>query len=430
MPKLKQRKDGGYFIHKPGDANPVNTFQVTDEGAEIALSSGCELEESFPDELFYLLHDLGHLSTKGTDTEDTGFEKIRNLDWAVKELSLEDRVQVAIQIAETHGVRQLLEGDAAEWIFNLTGKSPAFLEPLVRTISEETGYCYETIREYNTYRWPSEKLLETAFSAYLQTEALRTKKFEQSENVTGSNEVLGTDGEFVYIELGETPRQGYDIAGEIPESVPEELENRIGEVLWESIGIAAFAELSRIEIRSRYGVDDGMVLPRERLQDLPVDVPPRSDLTEQYEAFRLLQNHVNRVLSSPAAGVEHGDGSPCDQWYNQVQERLQAGSSGEKGLGEQQAERVDHSAQLYRDCFGDGDKVTDFVCINMSQPSESQQLKLFPFGIFDQEEDIKVPVAPDSGDPLPVYPQSQYALDQAIELLDEFSAKPSTGTHA
>lgn len=430
MPKLKQRKDGGYFIHKPGDANPVNTFQVTDEGAEIALSSGCELEESFPDELFYLLHDLGHLSTKGTDTEDTGFEKIRNLDWAVKELSLEDRVQVAIQIAETHGVRQLLEGDAAEWIFNLTGKSPAFLEPLVRTISEETGYCYETIREYNTYRWPSEKLLETAFSAYLQTEALRTKKFEQSENVTGSNEVLGTDGEFVYIELGETPRQGYDIAGEIPESVPEELENRIGEVLWESIGIAAFAELSRIEIRSRYGVDDGMVLPRERLQDLPVDVPPRSDLTEQYEAFRLLQNHVNRVLSSPEAGVEHGDGSPCDRWYDQVQGRLQAGSSGEKGLGEQQAERVDYSAQLYRDCFGDGDKVTDFVCINMSQPSESQQLKLFPFGIFDQGEDIKVPVAPDSGDPLPVYPQSQYALDQAIELLDEFSAKPSTGTHA
>jgi hypothetical protein len=340
---------------------------------------------------------------------------------------LEEKVQVAVQIIETHGTGQLLRGDTAEWTLNLTGKPPAYLQPLVEKISEETGYSHETIREYNNYRWSSEKLLETAISAYLQTEALRTKEFEPSENTTGRNEVLGTDGDYVYIELGESPRPDYDIAGEIPESVPEELESKIGDVLHESIGIAAFAELSRIEIKSRYGVADGMVLPRERLDDFPVNTPPRSELTEQYEAFRLQQKHVGEVLESPDAGVVHGDGSFCDQWYHQIQSRLQDGTNGEKGLGEQQSERANHSAQLYRDCYGDGDKVTDFACIQMGQPSETQQLRLFGFGIFDHGQNIRVPVAPESEEPLPVYPQSQQELNHAIELLNEFTAKPSPG---
>lgn len=107
---------------------------------------------------------------------------------------------------------------------------------------------------------------------------------------------------------------------------------------------------------------------------------------------------------------------------------MQEGSFGEKGLGEQQAGRTDHSAQLYRDCYGDGDKVTDFTCIQTGLPSESQQLKLFGFGVFDYDEDVEVPVSPESGEPLPVYPQSQQELNHAIDLLDEFPAKPSTGT--
>lgn len=418
MPKLKQRNDGGYFIHTSGDNNPVNTFQVTDGGAEIVLSGGRDLGEFFPDELFFLLHDLGHLDTKGVETKDTGFGEIRNIDWAVKELSLEDRVQVAVQIAETHGVGQLLEGDSAEWTLNLTGKPPVVLEPLIRAITDETGYSYETIREYNNYRWSSEKLLETAFSAYLQTEALRTKEFEQSENVTGENAVLGSDGEYVYIKFGEVTRPGYDITGTTPEDLPEELESRIELVLSESRD-AEFAVLSAIEIQSRYDVDDGMVLPRERVEDFPVELPPRSELTEQYEAFRILRNTVQRVIEN-SESVEHGDGSYCDQWYMVISERISNGVDGVDGLGAQQSQRVDHSTQLYRDCFGDGERVTDFTFLGMSYPSESEQLRLFGFGIFEHGENVEVPVAPESGEPLPVYPQSLNELDHAVELLDEF----------
>jgi len=423
MSTFRQRKDGGYFIRKPGDTHPINTFQLTDEGAGIVRSSGCQLGESFPDQLFYLLHDLGHLSTKDDDSENTSIGEIRNLDWAVKELSREDRVEVAAQIAETHGVGQLLEGDAAEWTLNLTGEPPAVLEPLVRTIVEETGYSYETVRKYNDDRWPPEKLLETAICAYLQMEGLRSKEFERSDSATGSNEVLGADGDYIYIELGETPRQAYDIVGEVPETVPEDLKWKINEVLGESIGVAAFAILSRIEVWSKYDVDDGMVIPRERLDNFPVEVPPRSELTEQYEAFRLLQNHIQRILESPETDREHGDGSPSELWYRRVHEQLIADGA-VPSLGTQQHNRVDHSAQLYRDCFGNGDKVTEFSCIEMTVPNESEQLELYEFGPFDYGEEVEVPIAPESGDPVPVYPQSQQELDYALALLDEFPKKP------
>lgn len=96
------------------------------------------------------------------------------------------------------------------------------------------------------------------------------------------------------------------------------------------------------------------------------------------------------------------------------------GVEGVDGLGAQQSQRVDHSTQLYRDCFGDAEQVTDSTFIEMSYPSESEQLRLFGFGIFEHGENVEVPVAPESGEPLPVYPQSQNELDHAVELLDEF----------
>jgi len=149
MPKLKRRKDGGYFIHAAGDNNPVNTFQVTDRGAKIVKSSGRALDEFFPDQLFYLLHDLDHLSTKGTEPTDPTIGDITNIDWATNELSVENRVQVALQLIETHGVSQLFDGDAAKWVLGLTGNAPVLLKPLVEALAAATGYSYETIHEYD-----------------------------------------------------------------------------------------------------------------------------------------------------------------------------------------------------------------------------------------------------------------------------------------
>lgn len=97
---------------------------------------------------------------------------------------------------------------------------------------------------------------------------------------------------------------------------------------------------------------------------------------------------------------------------------------GIESLGTQQCDRLDFTVQIYRGCYGDGDKVTDFACVEVTHPDESEQLRLFGFGIFDHGESVRVPVAPDSETTLPVYPQSQRELDHAIELLGEFPLEP------
>lgn len=428
MPKLKRRKDGGYFIHAAGDNNPVNTFQVTDEGAEIVKSSGRALDEFFPDQLFYLLHDLDHLSTKGADPTDPTIGDITNIDWATDELSVESRVQVALQLIETHGVSQLFDGDAAKWVLGLTGNAPALLEPLVETIAAAAGYSYETIHEYDEMFHNGERLLDVTLCAYLQYQWLRdTATFDGESQHRQHRVVHGSTGSHIYIEVPSAEQTTYTIPTDLPESIDEALRDELRDVWGLGVGSAGFAALSSFELTNRHDVEHGVILPAERLADFPVDLPPRSALTEQYEALRLLQNHVEHVLSSPNSDVEYGDGSICDQWYQHIHDRLTNGSNGEDALGAQQGSRVDHTAQTYRDCYGDGEQVTDFKFITQTQPDESEQFRLFGFGIFDHGEQVHVPAAPETEAPLPVYPQSDRDLQNAVELLDEFPAKPSAG---
>lgn len=427
MPKLRQRKDGGYFIRSSGNSNSVNTFQTTDEGASIIKSSGRELGEFFPDQLFFLLYDLGHLSTKGKEDTKSEISDINNIEWATDELSVEERVEVALKIIDTHGVSQLLEGDAAKWILTLTGKPPVFLRPLIKEIAKKSGYSYETIEKYSEIINRREELLESALCAHLQMEGMRTTDFDSNYGKRSDREVLGADGDFVHLETTSEGTQRFGIAGVIPDTVPDELSSQLDHAWGVGVGAAGLAALTSNEVQRRYDVNNGIVLPQERLEDFPVELPPRSELTEQYEALRLLQKSIKRVLSSPDADVEFGNSSYCDLWYRQVHERLVGEFPGADSLGTQQHNRPDFTVQTYRDCYGDGDKVTDFACIKRAQPNESEQLRLFGFGIFNHSETVQVPISPESEVPLPVYPQSQKELDHASKLLDEFPLKPNVG---
>lgn len=426
MPTLRQRKDGGYFILSSGDSNSVNTFQTTDQGASIVKSSGREIGDSFPDQLFFLLFDLGHLSTKDNEDAEPELSGITDIEWATSELSVEERVNVACRVVETHGVNQLLEGDTAKWILTLIGKPPVFLKPLVSQIAEESGYSYETIVEYSELVGSKNELLEAALCAHLQMEGMRAKTFDSDYAGQTDWEILGTEGDFVYLKSEKPDGQLFGITGEIPETVPNKLKSQLTRAWGVGVGSAGLAALTSTEIQRRYDVEDGIVLPRERLEDFPIELPVRSELTEQYEALRLLQSHIEHVLSSSEAAVEYDDGSYCDRWYQHVHERLVGDDMEEDSLGAQQRDRLDFTVQTYRDCYGDGDKVTDFACIEHAHPTESEQLRLFGFGIFEHHETVRVPVSPNSGETLPVYPQSQHELDHAIELLDEFPLKPAS----
>lgn len=424
MPKLRQRKDGGYFIRRSGDANSVNTFQTTDAGASIVKSSGRDLGEFFPDELFFLLYDLDHISTKDEEDTKSKISGINNIEWANNELSVEARVEVALKIIDTHGVSQLLVGDAAKWILTITDEPPVFVEPLVKVIAEKSGYSYETIEEYSKIISSKDDLLEAVLCAHLQMEGMLKADFDSNHGQKDDREILGADGDFVYLKTTDEDTRRFGIVGGIPDSVPDDLISQLGPVWKPGVGSAGLADLASSEVNRRYDVNNGIVLPRTRLEDFPVELPPRSELTEQYEALRLLQNDIETVLSSPEADVEYGDGSYCDLWYEKVHERLVSDSSEVDSLGFQQRDRLDFTVQTYRDCFGDGNEVTDFACINRTQPDESEQLRLFGFGIFDHGETVSVPESPKSGEPLPIYPQSQHEFDQAVQLLDEFPLKP------
>jgi len=427
VPKLRQRKDGGYFIRSSGGSNSVNTFQTTDQGASIIKSSGREIGEFFPDQLFFLLYDLGHLSTKGEEHTGPKISDISNIEWATEELSVEERVEVACQIVDTHGVSQLLEGDAAKWMLTLFGKPPVFLDSLVKRIAEESGYSYETIVDYSKLVGSKDELLEAALCAHLQMMGMQVATFDSDYAEKNDWEILGTDGDYVYLRTIQEDTQPFGVFGEIPETAPEKLKSQLDRVWGLGVGSAGLAALASREVRRRYDADDGIVLPRARLADFPVELPVRSELTEQYELFRLLQQNIERVLSSSEAGVEHGDGSCCDRWYQQVHKRLAHGESGVESIGTQQRDRLEFTIQTYRDCYGDGDKITDFAGFKRVQPDEAEQLRLFGFGIFNHQETVRVPLSPESEEPLPIYPQSQSELEHAVELLEEFSSKPNTG---
>lgn len=316
----------------------------------------------------------------------------------------------------------------ARWILTLIGKPPVFLKPLVTEIAEASGYSYETIVEYSELTSSTDELLEAALSAHLQMEGMGTETFDSDYAERTGWEILGSENDFVYLEELSKDAQPFGIVGEIPDSVPEELESELNHVWGVGVGAAGLAALTSNEVQRRYDVPKGVVLPRERLEDFPVELPERSELTEQYEALRLLQNNIEQVLSSSEAGVEYGDDSYCDLWYRQVHERLVGNDSGLDSLGAQQRDRLDFTAQMYRDCYGNGDQVTDFAWFELEQPDETEQLRLFGFGIFDHNESVQVPVSPESEEVLPIYPQSQSEFEYAVELLDEFPTRPNTAT--
>lgn len=429
MPRLKRRKDGGYFVHAPGEDNPVNTFQISDRGVDIVKRSGRGIEEYFPKQLFFLLLDLGHLSTKGAGgpskeelLDRPHFEGLRD------ELSDRSRVEVTLGIVDAHGVEQLYDGKAAEWLLTLFGLPSQILRPLVEQIAEAGGYSYETIVEMDD----GERLLEIATGAHLHSVWLRdSASFEthHQRGTPGDREMLGTESGYVYLKGLE--QDGFDFCkATMPDVVSDDLREKLSMFWGEGVGTAAFAALHLLEVRRRYSVEDGLVVPRSRLADFPVDLPPRSELTELYEAFQLLESAVEHVLISPEAGVTMGDGSPCDRWYHEIQERRTGDSetNGVPSLGSQQKTRVKHSVEEYRDCYGDGTRICDFATIEMTPPSEAELVRLFGFGIFEHGERVEVPVAPDSEIPLPVYPRTKEELNRALSLLDEFPSRPRSGS--
>lgn len=83
--------------------------------------------------------------------------------------------------------------------------------------------------------------------------------------------------------------------------------------------------------------------------------------------------------------------------------------------GEQQGERNEFGMPEYRATYGDGDRVTEFPTLTTRPPSDRDRHLV--------DEDVRLPVAPESGTVLPLDPGDD-ELVEALSLLEEFPAEP------
>lgn len=84
--------------------------------------------------------------------------------------------------------------------------------------------------------------------------------------------------------------------------------------------------------------------------------------------------------------------------------------------GEQQGERNEFGMPNYRTHYGDSDRVTEFLTIPTTEPSEDDARYL--------DAGIELPVAPESEIVLPLAPSAD-SLPDALHLLEEFPAAPN-----
>lgn len=151
-------------------------------------------------------------------------------------------------------------------------------------------------------------------------------------------------------------------------------------------------------------------------------VPP-SELAERYESFHRLRRAVDAVVEAT------DDASPDSlmvAWRDALEEFVEGGlDDWDQGYGPQQASRSTVKMREYREEYGDGDRVLDFQCIDTAPVDpvvESVLNRLDPDG---DPGSLRLPVAPDSGDALPVFVESERELEAAGSLLAEFPPRPS-----
>jgi hypothetical protein len=141
-------------------------------------------------------------------------------------------------------------------------------------------------------------------------------------------------------------------------------------------------------------------------------------------------NKVQETLLGEDIAESIGETAPMARWHTLVQGRWAGDSptSVSKSYGSQQYGESEFAITNYRDAFGNGDAVTDFQAIETAALPISVTELLSNLSEMDQSEaaEIKIPKAPNSGVPLPVFVESEAEYQRAKGLLEEFPERPPT----
>ncbi|SDE86875.1 hypothetical protein [Halorientalis regularis] len=412
MPYLKCREDGNYYIRVTDDYTSANTYEITKQGAEIIKSGGNEVGEFFFNRLFSLVCDLGHISKKSEDNLDA---ELKNSDAYIQTLEqqpVKERVDILIQIVETHDVEALYPGEAGRWVYSILGESGNLIRPLLSTVARAAGYKYMTIITHSSEMGDDEKALEIALCSYLKTKWFQdSATFKDDYSDESNRNVLGIDRDVVFIETPEIDTHIFELPKEIPGEINDKLKNELNS-LWERMNSYGFVKLTSMEVEDRYGAEFGIVLPRSRLDDFPVDysarsanikIPPNelADLTDGFSIiYRALPRDADLLWKFA---------------INSILIEEEGLASGNLSYRKQYAKYNDFNFAGYRTVHGDGDIVTDFPAITTSAPLEQDE------EYFDGE--VQLPVSPESGRVIPINPDPE-ELPEAFAILNEFPTDP------
>jgi len=151
-----------------------------------------------------------------------------------------------------------------------------------------------------------------------------------------------------------------------------------------------------------------------------------NELAEYYDTIGLLWSILDRLLELDDLRHLNTTQKTLKEWYEAVHEQWSGdGVQNAPSYGVQQYSRNSFTMSDYRDVFGNEDRVTEFHCIDVKPLSPTEQQVLTEQGIINEKEKLKVPVAPKSGERLPLIVNNRKDLQKAKKLLAELPEWPT-----
>lgn len=149
-----------------------------------------------------------------------------------------------------------------------------------------------------------------------------------------------------------------------------------------------------------------------------------NELAELYESFRIIDKFLEQLLESDPFDV-HAPIHHIFSWKEAIH-KLVKGDGWEDApcYGEQQYNRNPISIHEYREEYGDGTKVTEFEAIDTVRLPSDQSDRLSELIDLDGRENLKIPIAPSSGEAIPLIVENETELKDALDLLSEFPEYP------
>ena len=154
----------------------------------------------------------------------------------------------------------------------------------------------------------------------------------------------------------------------------------------------------------------------------PVEVKP-CPVTEYYESFRSVKDIIKRIDPSVE---DDTNPSPQAQYYRVINDIISQGhpeDDNRLGYGSQQADRVSHQTDDYREVHGNNDWIVEYQCLDTAEP-EYACIERLEEDISSIPIEVNRPIPPDAEEPVPTVIENREDLEAALALLSNFPAMP------